>query len=287
MNKYISLIILVLTFTILSCDIIESDYRKQGNVGPVDTTKRVQRVLLEDFTGHTCVNCPDAHRIARDISELYPGQVIIMAVHVGETFAAPTPEHPYDFRCQTGNEIGDFFNATNAPLPIGMVNRIEVNTERLLQRYDWETEVSKLVTQKAPMSIELSASYNATNKSISVEADVEYFTAGTSNHYIAIYLLEDSIVSYQKSRPTDVEDYVHNHVLRTAINSTFGDQLSSKAIKPGDKFNKTFTYNIPADNSTPGMTYYWRPEKLRVVAIIHDNGGSYNVLHAAEAELDQ
>jgi hypothetical protein len=190
MNKYISLIILFITVTFLSCDIIESDYRKQGNVGPIDTSKQVQRVLLEDFTGHTCVNCPDAHRIARDISDLYPGQVIIMAVHVGETFASPTPEHPYDFRCQTGNEIGDFFNATNAPLPIGMVNRIELNSERLLQRYDWEAEVTKLVSQKAAMGIELSASYSATNKSISVEADVEYFTAGNSTHFLAIYLLE-------------------------------------------------------------------------------------------------
>jgi hypothetical protein len=84
-----------------------------------------------------------------------------------------------------------------------------------------------------------------------------------------------------------VEDYVHNHVLRAAINSTFGDQLSSKAIKTGEKFNKKYTFNIPADNSTPGLTYYWRPEKLRVVAIVHDNGGTYNVLQAAEAELEQ
>jgi hypothetical protein len=210
-----------------------------------------------------------------------------MAVHVGETFAAPTAEHPYDFRCQTGNEIGDFFNATNAPLPIGMVNRIEVNSERLLQRYDWEAEVTKLVSQKAAMSIELSASYNATNKSISVDANVAYFAIGTSNHYLAIYLLEDSIVSYQKNRPTDNEEYVHNHVLRAAINSTFGDQLSSKTIKVGEKFNKKYTFNIPADNSTPGMTYYWRPEKLRIVAIVHDNAGTYNVLQAAEADLEQ
>lgn len=276
----------LLIISISACDVIDAPYRKSGGVKPpIDTTERIQRILLEDFTGHTCVNCPDAHRIAKGLQEKYPGQVIVIAEHVGESFAAPTAEHPYDFRTPTGNTLGDFFKSSTAALPIGMVNRIPRGTARLIYRFNWEEEVGKYVKNKAPMAVKITPSYDDTKKEISASVEVKYFADGSASQYLCVYILEDSIVSYQKANPSDFENYVHNHVLRGSLNGPWGTQLSSTEIKSGDIIKKDFSFTIPAENSTKGLTYYWRPEKLRLVAFVHDYQDTYQVLQSAEAEL--
>ncbi len=285
MLTYKNLISLLLLIAIVlnSCDIIEAPYRKDKQSGNGNPAEQFQGILLEDFTGHTCVNCPDAHRIAKSIQEKYPKQLVILSIHVG-SFAEPTKDHPYDFRTATGNVIGDFFNATNAPLPVGMVNRAMKGNTRLLQRFDWETEVMKFVDKKPSLAIKIIPQYNNDKKEITVDAEIEYFDDGSINHHLILFISEDSIISYQKGKP-DKDDYVHNHVLRGSITNPWGDKLETQQIKKGDIIKKQYKYTIPKEHSTKGLMYYWRPEKLNIVAVVHDFEPSFNVLNAVEKPL--
>lgn len=61
MKNYIIYLSLVLA-TFVGCDKIEQEDFLIGVEGPneVDTTTFVKKILIEDFTGQTCQNCPEA-----------------------------------------------------------------------------------------------------------------------------------------------------------------------------------------------------------------------------------
>ena len=128
-----SLVLLTATMTV-SCDKMEQPYISTAAV--VDTaacpvpdfpaiTVHKKRVLLEDYTGHTCPNCPTAGKLARDLKDQYPDQLIVMAVHAG-WFARTYPESgvaqlfDYDFRTSAGTEWDAFFGNGNAGNPNGL-----------------------------------------------------------------------------------------------------------------------------------------------------------------------
>ena len=132
--------IFIISF-ISSCDIIEEPYLN-NNGGGVDTTSNqyVKNILIEDFTGHLCQNCPDAARELEAIHDVYGAQIIGLAIHVGNTFARPYPlseaKFTYDFRSKWGEELDNFFNITDAGLPKGMINRIDYSSSGN-HRKDW------------------------------------------------------------------------------------------------------------------------------------------------------
>ena len=107
----------ILLFNITSCDIVEGPYMIENGTNPVDTTSNnfVKKVLIEDYTGHTCPNCPDAARQLEAIQDFYGDQVIGMAIHIGKAFAMPypssqSPKFQYEFRTKWGEEYDNFLN---------------------------------------------------------------------------------------------------------------------------------------------------------------------------------
>ena len=86
MKKYLLILISILIIT--SCDVEEGPFITGSNTY-VNPDKKV---LIEDFTGHLCPNCPDAARELEAIHDIYGDQIIGMAIHVSTTFARPN--HP-------------------------------------------------------------------------------------------------------------------------------------------------------------------------------------------------
>ena len=90
MNKYLYIFLLIFTF---SCDVQEEPFYNDFDsyINPE------KKILIEDFTGHKCQNCPDASKEIKAIQNLYPNQVIALAIHVS-SFAKPNPlGNPYDY----------------------------------------------------------------------------------------------------------------------------------------------------------------------------------------------
>ncbi len=274
---FIFSLVLLFSLILISCDEITSDYKQSVNKN-IDTSQNARKILIEDYTGFRCGNCPAAAEVARDITALYPGRVILMTVHSG-FFAIPTKSHPYDFRTPEATEWDGFFGISDAGNPNGMVNRINYDGSRIITPSKWSAAVNSLLTSEPEMKIELNVFYSINRKEITVDADVTYMKEGNSNHRIVVAILEDSIVQYQtdyRKTPPDIEDYVHNHVFRTTMNSTWGEQLYSGDIKAGDVIKKSYTYKIPEGKD-------WRIEKLKIVAFVHDNN-TKEILQAEETD---
>ena len=73
---------------------------------------------------------------------------------------------------------------------------------------------------------------------------------------LTVYIVEDGIVSRQLNQGTWVAQFVHNGVLRKAINSVLGNNLN----RNGNTYENVFNINIPSA---------WKIENLSVVAFIN------------------
>jgi hypothetical protein len=269
-----------MALAIFSCDVVDPPYLDQHGSDPQDTSKVVRKILIEDFTGMKCGNCPEAADLAHEIQDVYPGRVVVLAIHSG-WYAMPNKDFTYDFRTETGTAIDNFFKVSDAGNPNGMVNRIEKSGSRIIGPAGWAGMAGSLTTQPPLMSIEIEPAYDESTRTISVEAIVKYLESGSANHQICVYIAEDSVVAPQQDDrlvPPVNEEYVHNHVLRGSMNGTWGENLSDIAIAAGESFTKNYTYKIPADSD-------WRPRHLKIIAFVHDYGDSFEVLQVEESHL--
>jgi hypothetical protein len=277
--KNINILLTVFAFAILvnSCDIIEPPYKEDNGNTPVDTTAKV--VLLEEYTGFLCGNCPAAGRIAHAIKEKYPDNVILLAVHAG-ALALPTPKHKYNFISQVMKDLDGYFDiGYGLGTPNGLVDRALYNSATILPETEWEAAVVERMKKPASIKIDLTPSYNSTNKTISCSAKMKFLSEAPSSYHLALYVVEDSIVQFQKDYSkapnVDIEDYVHNNIIRDALTNTFGNPISDAVIKKDSEITLEYSKVIPGGAD-------WRPQWIRIVAIITDNNNNYEVIQCKE-----
>jgi len=277
MNNYNKLKVLISTLIILGlfscCELPDEYLEKQGTAK--DDTTSVKKVLIEDYTGFTCGNCPYAHQEAKRLHEEYGDNVIVMAVHASY-YANPTNEHKYDFRTATATEWDKFFGISSNGYPNGMINRRGfLESKNILKYASWQQAVDEVLAEKPIVSLNLSAIYLKDSRQILAFVTFVYNEKMDKYHNLNVCIVEDSIVQYQKwyrHDPEDVNDYVHNHVFRTALNGTWGEKLNTQMGI------KTYTYTLPENSD-------WRPENLKIVAFISDVGASYEVLQAEQVDV--
>ncbi len=270
---FLTSILLLSVFILYSCDNVEEPYAKKTNA-PVDSGG-VQRVLLEDYTGFTCGNCPKAHDEIKRLKEKYGDKIVVMAVHAGR-YAKPSSKHPYDFRTQTGTIWDEFFGNSAAGNPNGMVNRAGfLEGEHILRSPSWEDKIVEQLKKQPEVLLDLATLYLEQSREILVFVTFTYLEKKVKYDNLVVSVVEDSIVQYQtdyRLEDKDVPDYVHNHVLRKTLNGPWGDELQTQIGI------KTYRYKIPENSD-------WRPEKLKIIAFVHDMGNTYKVIQSTEQVL--
>lgn len=277
MKKILSFSIFLASFFTLinSCDVIEPPFREEGSI-VLDSADKV--VLIEEYTGFRCGNCPEAGEIAHQLKEKFPDNIVLLSIHAG-ALAMPNPQHKYNFVSDAMKDLEKYYNIGWGPgTPNGLVDRTEYFGTLILNHADWESAFLERVKQKSVVKVELSPSYNHSNKTISCEVKLQFSEEVSEQLNIALYVVEDSIVQYQtdyRKEPIDVEDFVHNNILRYSITSTFGEPVSEATIVKGASVNKTYSLQIPS-------TADWRPEWIRLVAVISKPENDHEVIQAAE-----
>ena len=94
-------------------------------------------VLLEDYTGVRCVNCPAAAEIASNLQAQYGEHLVVLGVHPKSALQNPAGGFP-DFRTDDGNEWNNYFNIS--AYPTGTVNR-----QAAIGSASWATEVGNVI----------------------------------------------------------------------------------------------------------------------------------------------
>ena len=265
-----------------SCEVIEGPYMLESNSNPIDTSSFVQKVLIEDFTGHRCRYCPSAARELSSIQNIYgKDRVIGIAIHPNSDYAKPDAQYTYDFRTEFGKDINMFFGdiAGSQGLPNGMINRYGYDSEYVYSYSQWGGIVSSQLEKDPIFGLNLSSDVTSTGNAI-INVEIIPQQNLDDEHKLVICLTEDSIVSWQtddEASPNDVENYIHNHVLRTMIGSFSGESLGS-TFTTGNIITKDHTINLSEleqDNISysqslgSGNAGGWDYNNMHVIAYIY------------------
>jgi hypothetical protein len=279
------IIFLLISFGIFGCDKIELPFTHgpSGNRAPAiiptgpAPVEKVRKILIEDYTGHKCGNCPGAAEKLEKIQAANTGKVIGIAIHAGHFAETSSPHYTSDFATAVGDEWNTFFAI--ASYPSGMVNRKDYSTLQHIKSPDsWAPLVATVLSMAPDAFIEISNMYDASTRILNTEIKNEYLTAQTGNYNILVVITESGIVDYQEDytkNPVDIPDYTFNHMLRGSMNGTWGDVLSTGAVAAGAKQTKNYSITLPAG---------WNAENCKVVAFVY-NADTYEVMQAEEQKL--
>ena len=273
---------LLLTFAFFaSCDKIDEPFVKQ--TGSVDTSQGnfVKRVLLEDYTGHGCVNCPTAAIIAHDLKQEYGEKLVLLTIHAG-WFAKPIPPSmPYDFQTEAGTAWDLKFGIGNAGNPNGMVNRIGLPSNHIVSPSGWRSAISKALATDPLVDLQIVNKYDTSQRKLDIQIETLFITNVKKNLKLVVVLTESGIIQPQKNNNPEVgntpliEKYEHNHVLRSAISSTWGSSIAEIGTANPESVVKSFKYTLKDE---------FVPENCTVVAFIYDEDTN-EVLQAVEGKV--
>lgn len=274
-NK-LTYLILFLGFIVTSCDKIEEPFTEIGD--PVQTGRKV---LLEDFTGHKCPNCPTAGEIALSLKNLYGDRLVLISIHAG-FFATPDQTGLYtaDFRCEAGNELNDAFEIPSNPN--GLINRTPYNDNLIVSAQNWAAAVNSIIAYVEDAHLTIKHTYNIANKSLDVQVMTEFHAQPQGNYNVCLYIVGDTIAPQVNNNAEigpkpDWENYHHHNVLIQALDGG----IWGVPVNHGEQLIMNETYT----NSFSGtLKEGWPPCRSKLIAFIY-KADTRQVIQAEEIEI--
>lgn len=228
----------------------------------------VKRVVLEEMTGQSCVNCPLGKLAIEKISNTFGNQFIPIALHT-----------------YTGDNLGAGLEAYNSFLglnaaPSGIINRSGLISAPMISvdgdyRFNgingeklWLDLVQEELTMPADAEISATASFNTDSTGIVIPCTVKFaLEAENQNLNLFAVILEDNVKGYQRNTFGGISDpdlgewgeggslsagtaypFYHNHVVRTTIGQTFngtGGYIPTN-VEAGREYRADITAALPA-----------------------------------------
>ena len=267
MKSAATLLALAGMIAVTACDHVAADdrYIDMGEI------KAERAVLLEDFTGQDCSNCPNAHEAIEELEAQYGrDKVIAVSIHCGG-LAISTEDTDFDdgyvgLMTRQGNRFMMAYGITQWPMGV-------VNGGSPLDWQQWADAVRTALAETTDISLKLDVAFDreaSDNGTIKMTAHVMSTEAQKAN--IQFWVTENKIVADQKLPSGQVnKEYVHNNVFRAAVyNSQKGEE-----IELGADFEQTFDAELDCRWSD---TEHWVPENLEVICFVSNDKGVQQVV---------
>ncbi|MCR5179708.1 MAG: Omp28 family outer membrane lipoprotein [Bacteroidaceae bacterium] len=259
---YASLAVLLSCFVLFcaSCSGIAEDERLIF----VKPAQSARAVLIEDFTGQRCINCPNAALEIEKLKEQYGADTIIaVGIHSGP-LAVFSRGAVLGLRTEEGDAYYEHWGIQQEPM--GYINR-RGNISTVDQ---WPTLVREAVQQPSDVALSLLSFLDEETRQL--EITLQVINGTDIDGHVQVWITEDDITALQMMPDgTANPDYVHQHVFRKSVNGLWGDVYQAAA---GDIDDLSFFCSLDED---------WNIENLNVVAFIYTNEG---VQQVTECSID-
>ncbi|MEO1257706.1 MAG: Omp28-related outer membrane protein [Bacteroidota bacterium] len=271
-----------IAFSFLACEEISpvvTGTVRTDDPPPPPPEDQKRQVLVEEFTGVKCVNCPNGAILIEEELAKHGNQLIAISIHAG-TFSDPYPQSAIDFRTQAGN---DLLNYLGQPFgyPSAVVDRKKFENEFDLQlgANQWAGFIAQEAAKDPKVKIDVQHTFNASSR----EADIEVllFVEETINEpdvRLSLLFTENDVVDHQltpASSPDTDPNYKHKHVLRGKATPFDGNPITDN-LTVGSVITESFDYLIPPE---------WNEDNVKIVAIVSLAGEKKDVLQAFEISL--
>lgn len=257
---------------------MENEYPNFGN-----NTNTLRNVLIEDYTGHKCNNCPNAAIIAYDIKANNPDRVFVTAIHTApggissfQTSNSESSSFYTDHTNPEGLEYGAYFeNGFNfLGNPQGTVNRKTVDGKMFDFSGTWVTRASNILNEnELKANIQCVFNYYPSTGGGYLHTEVEKLTSDPFPINIVVYAVQDTLTDWQVMPDNSYNDsYLHK-----------GKHLGSIDKKPwgipvfgADEANGTkkvidYSYQLPSDIPVSNMhllVYVYNTETYEILQVV-------------------
>lgn len=230
-----------------------------GLLGGV-TLNLPKNVLIEDFTGQRCINCPEAAsaigELQTSLTNAGASRIVAVAIHGGSMAIA---EDSVSGGLGLANEQGMAYH-THWQIdswPMGIVDR----QGGPVKYTEWSSRaVSRLAdTPLCQIEVKTSVAPNeadSTCSDLTITVNGKFMDNAPETAKLQVWITESDIQRLQ-FMPDGSRDaaYVHNHVFRAAVNGPWGEEINKTL-----RISKVYTFTTKP---------YWNIDNLAVVAFLY------------------
>jgi len=238
-------------------------------------TPQDKNVLLEEFTGVRCVNCPQGHVLLDNLENQYGARFIAVSAH--SEFLAEPYDGDQDLRTPDAQDLEDLLGPILSK-PSGAVDRkiFPGESAPVVFTQKWANYVSQQMALVAPVNIHTETTFNDASRKLSITVTLHYTSEETGDNKLSVLLVEDGIITMQLGQGGIDSNYTQNRVLRKILTSVNGLAINTTK-EAGRVVMKSFT-----EENLPGL---WEADNLRVIALVSRSGGTMEVLQAAQKDV--
>lgn len=238
-------------------------------------TAETKNVLVEEFTGVRCPNCPQGHVTIANIKSAHPARVSSVSLHPINSLGVPYPFSVQDFRSSKAQTLFDYLEQIGFE-PAAAIDRIPASGTSVLCDYnEWGAKVNSQLAISTPVNLILSKSFDTTNNELTIVAELHYTQNVAEENKLTIVLTESDIVSAQLDGSVIDTFYLHKDVMRDFVTSIQGDAIT-QTREAGRVVRKVYKKIIDAA---------WKPENMLIIAYVHEYLNTKKVYQTKEIEV--
>lgn len=199
-------------------DLTDTMYVTQNAEGEIEWGKSFYRqTSIIRMTGTGCQWCPDMAEAIGDAEELRPDRIVTVNSYGAYFSIPPGLESPIS------GELEKYFMTTG--YPSAYVNGIaQIPYMDFSLMADVFCDMVDEAVESYPSRTGIAVTASLTGDKVGVSLDLAFREAG--EYSVAVYLCENGIVHPQTTHSGDVDDYVHDGVIRAAFTDIFGTPVS-------------------------------------------------------------
>ena len=266
--KKILFAIISLLFVVTACDKMEGPHYVADDTIVVDVdfpaldaSSVYRKILVEEYTGHLCTSCPQAHDKLKNILAERGDSLVAMCIHAG-SLARTNLEFTTDYTTLAGNQLHADFGISTVPAAV--INRTKYQNQWNVGADLWANAINAMDRSRVPAALQVINEYNDSYQRLRTYVKTTMLENYDESLSLSIFMIEEGLISLQLLNGS-VKDtaYNHKHVLRTGINGTYGKPL----LLEGDLL-KDSTYAVGYEVRFAGKI--WKPENCYIIAVLHN-----------------
>lgn len=216
MKKLLYILVAGLGLAMTACQNIPEDERLQ----PLDwnNVPRMRNVLLTEFTGLSCVNCPKAAEEAHNLQHACGDNLVVVAMHPESNSFTHTVNAAWDYTCHEADAYYKWLGGTSTTsFPAGAINFNASNG--FVDYTQWMSVILKELMRPTTIGINIAAT--ATDNRI--DATLTLTATEATDAIVLLWLVENHVIGAQRMPDGEVNlSYEHNHMLRGELLSADG-----------------------------------------------------------------
>ena len=208
-----------------------------GEIEPTGKT-----VLIKDFTGARCVNCPAAAEYAHNLQhQLDEDHIFIMSVHAGY-LAQPIGSFP-NFLTEEGTE---WYNNHDSN-PLFAVDHVALTDGNTFNEGQIDAPVTAALEEEQTFEIVVDRQFEEASRHLQVNVQAIALVDFDGEFYITACLVEDHITGWQTTPAGVDKEYDFRNVFRGTLNGAYGEAFEEYHVDSDDTFFFSYSTDINAD----------------------------------------